>query len=132
MINVNCSNCDICCYDPLTPVLLPCEENLFNGFYKKIKTPFRVMLLLKKYGKHCIFLDNKNKRCSIYENRPFECRFYPLLLDLGKLETSFKIDKRFCPSLKSLKYDYQEIIKYLKTLDLPIDWIKGYEYLQDC
>ncbi len=36
-------------------------------------------MTLRNIDNHCIFL--KNKRCSIYENRPQGCRFYPLIYD---------------------------------------------------
>jgi len=36
-------------------------------------------MALRNIDNHCIFL--KNKMCSIYENRPQGCRFYPLIYD---------------------------------------------------
>ncbi len=36
-------------------------------------------MTLRNIDNHCIFL--KNTRCSIYENRPQGCRFYPLIYD---------------------------------------------------
>jgi Fe-S-cluster containining protein len=36
-------------------------------------------MTLRNIDNHCTFL--KNKRCSIYENRPQGCRYYPLIYD---------------------------------------------------
>ncbi len=38
-------------------------------------------MALQNTDNHCIFL--KNKMCSIYENRPQGCRFYPLIYDFN-------------------------------------------------
>ncbi len=38
-------------------------------------------MTLRNIDNHCIFL--KNKMCSIYENRPQGCRFYPLIYDFN-------------------------------------------------
>ncbi|MHA1418021.1 MAG: YkgJ family cysteine cluster protein [Candidatus Heimdallarchaeaceae archaeon] len=36
---------------------------------------------LRNIDNHCVFL--KNEECSIYENRPQGCRFYPLIYDFN-------------------------------------------------
>jgi Fe-S-cluster containining protein len=126
MIEVNCRSCNKhCCGEipNLTPVFVPSEEKRFKKFSRKVKTPFRDMLVLKK-KKNCIFL--KDKKCTIYEKRPLECRLYPFLLDFGK-QVNVKLDRRFCK--RTLVFNKKEIIGSIRKEKFTADWIRGYESL---
>src|SRR4029077_685256 len=53
------------------------QERLINN--KKIKA-----IRKKENSDICVFWDERGKKCTIYENRPFDCRAYPfdiLLID---------------------------------------------------
>lgn len=133
MMNLNCGGCDNnCCQNPkLTPVLLPSEEKRFKKYSRKVETPYRdIFVLKKKENGGCTFLDNKTKRCKIYNQRPLECRLYPFLLALKKDKVGIKLDRRFCPRLKALTFDRKKLIAFVGRHRFPPDWIKGYKTLE--
>jgi Fe-S-cluster containining protein len=41
----------------------------------------------KKNSNNCIFWDEENKNCAIYEHRPFDCRAYPF--DILKIDGKY-------------------------------------------
>jgi Fe-S-cluster containining protein len=135
MININCEGCpNHCCgRNPhLTPVLLPSEEQKFNEHSISVRTPYREMrLLAKKPDGNCIFLDDKT-RCTIYDQRPFECKLYPFLLDF-EFGIAAKLDKRFCLGLESLQFDKSLISDLLRQYrsEFSEDWVKAYLSMED-
>jgi Fe-S-cluster containining protein len=42
------------------------------------------MRILQNHNGHCIFLDPRNKTCTIYDIRPVGCQFYPLIFDVER------------------------------------------------
>ncbi len=135
MIQIDCNECaNHCCgRNPnLTPVLLPSEEERFKKYSRNVKTAYRQMrVLAKKDNGNCIFLDDKNAKCTIYRKRPLECQLYPFLLDFSKKTPNVKLDKRFCPHLKTLRFDKKMISAFIKKHSFPQDWIKAYKTLED-
>lgn len=135
MIKINCEGCiNHCCgqNNHLTPVLLPSEELKFNEKSVVVEAPYRAMrVLAKKSDGNCIFLDDKT-RCTIYDQRPLECRLYPFLLDF-EFGIAAKLDKRFCSGLESLKFDRSLISDLLKEhkSEFSEDWIKAYLSMED-
>jgi Fe-S-cluster containining protein len=135
MIQIKCEGCNnhCCGKNPhLTPVLLSSEEKKFKEYSKKIKTPYRTMsVLVKKGNRNCIFLDDKTKKCDIYNKRPLECMLYPFLLDFETTVLNVRLDKRFCPHLKTLAFDKEKIIDLISKYKFPSSWIEGYKALKD-
>src|SRR3989344_7253100 len=137
MIKINCYGCtkpNHCCQNiHLTPILLPSEEAVFRVYSEKVKTPYRDMFALRKNPKdNCVFLNEDTKQCSIYnQERPLECFLYPFLLNFSDSTPKVTLDDRFCPHIKTLEYNLSEIIIYVRNHQFPIDWIKGYDSLQD-
>jgi Fe-S-cluster containining protein len=41
----------------------------------------------KKNSNHCVFWDEKSMKCSIYDQRPFDCRAYPF--DVLKIDGKY-------------------------------------------
>jgi Fe-S-cluster containining protein len=136
MISINCEGCpNHCCgKNPyLAPILIPSEEEIFVYKSRVVKTPFREMRMLNKgFDGICVFLDDK-MRCSIYDERPLECRLYPFVLDF-EFGIAVRLDKRFCQSLSTLNYDRNKISALLRehSGEFKEDWIKGYVSLEDC
>ena len=80
-----CAACGLCCL--CQPELLDSEVPLFRHKYRgKIvskKLPHEHMALTMKKGVgSCSFLENK--RCSIYPDRPYFCRAFPLHIHVGE------------------------------------------------
>lgn len=127
MIRISCDGCGgRCCMDPLTPILLPAEEEIFTGSSVLVRTPFRDMRVLAKGGDgRCVFLDDATRSCKIYGRRPLECRIYPFLLDFDS-GVGFKLDTSVCTHLDSLNYDGKAISGLLEAQNWPEDWIKAY------
>lgn len=80
------------------------EEIIING--KKIKA------VKKKTNKTtCVFFDEDKKRCTIYQDRPFDCRVYPFDI--------LQIDKKYCWIVYSCNpdSDWTWAESYLKILE---------------
>ena len=136
MINIVCSECKKnCCGEikKLRPVLIPSEEKKFKSSCDVINTPFGDMFVLKrKRNGLCVFFDRTKRKCAIYDKRPLECRLYPILMTFSEDNgIGIIIDKRFCKSLNTLKYDDEKILKNLKNIKLSDDWVKAYKTLND-
>ena len=89
---LNCSVCkNHCCgqSDRVgAPILLPSEIKNFDK--NDITDENGVYQLKRNENGLCKFLDG-NKRCSIYEKRPLECRLYPWVMNLDENVVSLKI-----------------------------------------
>jgi len=135
MIQIKCEGCNnhCCGKNPhLTPVLLPSEEKKFKKYSRKIETPYRtIFVLAKKKNGNCIFLEDKTMRCTIYDKRPSECMLYPFLFDFGKTVVDVKLDKRFCPHLKTFAFDKEKTVALISRYKFPSDWIEGYKTLEN-
>ena len=92
-----CSSCQHqnCCTDSQEPILF--ANDLFNltsigkdteDFIQTISVNGTNIKAIRKKqdSSQCIFWDNSTSKCSIYENRPFDCKAYPfdILLVDGK------------------------------------------------
>jgi Fe-S-cluster containining protein len=81
---MDCSNCGICCTE--TEMLL-CKKDIKRlekrGFCQNQFVNFDKIgyALLKNREGYCIFYDLKNRKCSVYKDRPSGCRVYPVILD---------------------------------------------------
>ncbi|GIV03485.1 MAG: hypothetical protein KatS3mg015_2315 [Fimbriimonadales bacterium] len=88
----DCMNCPAwCCTYPRIPITkrdlrrIARHFDLREGqarrrFTKKGEEPGEIVLKHQKdeyFGSACVFLDVKNRRCTIYEARPNACRDYP-------------------------------------------------------
>lgn len=135
MIKIKCEGCNNNCCGKnfhLTPVLLPSEEEKFKKHSRKIETPYReIRVLAKKENGNCIFLNDKIIKCTIYSERPLECRLYPFLLDFSKEKPDVELDKRFCPHLKTLLANKEKISGLVQKQHFPEDWIKAYGTLEN-
>jgi len=124
---LDCTKCDgRCCKTPINNfnvVLLPQEMKNLKKFSKKLKTRYGgVYILNKKEDGSCIFLDNMH-RCTIYKDRPFECKVFPLVIDY---ERTFVLSK-LCPKIKNItKKEICNSIKEWKNKQLSTNWIKAY------
>jgi len=73
---------------------------------------------LKNRDGYCIFYDLKNRRCSVYVNRPAGCRVYPVILDE---ETGIILDS-ICQSRKTITQSEKNlkgkrVIRLLEIID---------------
>ena len=118
---MRCSNCGVCCTE--TEMLLSKKDikrlekkgfsqNQFVNYDKKGYAQ------LKNRDGYCIFYDLKNRRCSVYVDRPAGCRVYPVILDE---ETGIILDS-ICQSRKTITQSEKNIkgkrvIKLLEIID---------------
>ncbi len=73
--------------------------------------------LRNRYG-YCFFYDLKNRKCSVYQDRPDGCRVFPVILDE---ETGIVLDA-ICESRKTILEKEKDVkgkrvIRLLKTID---------------
>jgi uncharacterized protein len=118
---MNCSNCGVCCTE--TEMLL-CKKDIKSlekrGFSKSQFVNFdkNGYALLKNRDGYCFFYDLKNRKCSVYQDRPAGCRVYPVILDE---ETGIILDD-ICQSkstitLKEKKIKGKKVIRLLEIID---------------
>ena len=83
-----CESCShqSCCTNFAPPIVFPKDiENLKaiaksgNEFLKEIVIQNKTVKVIKKKtnSKICTFWDEEKMNCSIYNNRPFDCRMFP-------------------------------------------------------
>jgi len=83
-----CESCKTqgCCTDSAVPLVFSQDyEDLksigkaSSEFLKEIKINGKKAKAIKKKNASttCIFFDEDERKCSIYQNRPFDCRAYP-------------------------------------------------------
>ncbi|MFA5446959.1 MAG: YkgJ family cysteine cluster protein [Sphaerochaeta sp.] len=75
---------------------------------------FLLVSLLEKENYDCIFLENK--RCSVYEARPIQCRTYPFWPAIMDSEKSWKEEGVSCPGIGKGRHYTQEEIDELLSL----------------
>ena len=118
---MDCSNCGICCTE--TEMLL-CKKDVKRlekrGFCQNQFVNFdkNGYALLKNRGGYCIFYDLKNRKCSVYEDRPSGCRVYPVILDE---ETGIILDdicqSRNTITLEEKRIKGKKVISLLEIID---------------
>jgi len=111
-----CLNCDVCCRfldkkTPLAPVFLPneissivkpCLDNKSGRVRLKLSHTLNMYI--------CPFFNERNNACTIYSNRPLDCRLYPLMVTYDKKRKNIilSIDTK-CPFVTDIKN--KELIK---------------------
>jgi hypothetical protein len=108
----NCLQCRICCRfshrdDIWQPHLLKEEKKL----------SLKILRHPQGEGFVCSHLDLENNRCRIYSRRPFECQFYPFLLNKQQQRVFISLDLS-CPfvSDKTQNREFKEYLLYLVDL----------------
>jgi Fe-S-cluster containining protein len=118
---MHCSNCGVCCTE--TEMLLSkkdikrlehrgCPASRFVRYDKQ------GYATLKNQEGYCVFYDRKNRRCSMYADRPSGCRVYPVIVDEEKgivLDTICKSRNTISDKEKALKG--KRVIKLLEIID---------------
>lgn len=121
---VSCQGCTKCCEKGLVYVMPEEKESLLELGVPIINID-GIDFIKRRSDGSCWMLDKKNKKCSIYERRPFCCQVFPLDLFSrhGKKEW---IMYTYCPSdrIKPItmnngdpKIDFDKIGKIVLSLD---------------
>jgi Fe-S-cluster containining protein len=118
---MDCSNCGICCTE--TEMLL-CKKDIKRlekrGFCQNQFVNFDKIgyAFLKNHEGYCIFYDLKNRKCSVYKDRPSGCRVYPVILDE---ETGIILDdicqSRNTITLEEKRIKGKKVIRLLEIID---------------
>lgn len=74
---VNCAGCTKCCEKGIAYVL-PEERSKLESLEVPLIEIDSITFIRRKGDGSCAMLDKVNKRCSIYKDRPFCCRAFPL------------------------------------------------------
>lgn len=74
---VSCNGCTKCCEKGIVYILPEEEEGLIKIGVKLFEID-GVKFIQRNTDGSCSMLDKKNKKCSIYSNRPMCCRAFPL------------------------------------------------------
>lgn len=88
----NCANCFRCCChfteDWMGPYLnlTELDAEIFKDFAVRISVEDQEYTVLKPVGNRCpLWTYNGKNHCTVYEQRPTDCRLYPFLLKDGEL-----------------------------------------------
>ncbi len=118
---MDCSNCGVCCTE--TEMLL-CKKDIKSlekrGLNQRqfINFDKNGYAMLKNRDGYCVFYDLKNRKCSVYEDRPKGCRVYPVILEE---ETGIILDD-ICQSRNTITFEEKKIkgekvIRLLEIID---------------
>lgn len=125
-----CENCQLNCCRRFYAVLLPEEEKIFENSSFAIKTAKGDVKAIGAIdGKACMFLSN-NGHCMIYENRPFDCRLWPVVVyidpDTNEKVVYLDLD---CPAIRELRIPpsvINRILKGLREIEFDDQWLERY------
>ncbi|MEZ0345281.1 MAG: YkgJ family cysteine cluster protein [Infirmifilum sp.] len=88
-------------------------------------------LRLKNVDGRCVFYDEANGHCRIYEHRPLGCRLYPLVFDEDRgvvLDEDCPLAREFAQRREELAKGILELERLLKGLErmygYRVDWKK--------
>ncbi len=107
-----CLQCDGCCrFSDDKSVWRPKvgKEELTDSIRNDIGEEFCLRTIDKNNQAQCVFFRETNNKCSIYPNRPFDCRLYPFVL-LKEKNRRFLSVHKMCPYVSS-KHNSEEFKK---------------------
>ncbi|MBY8979591.1 MAG: YkgJ family cysteine cluster protein [Candidatus Lokiarchaeota archaeon] len=119
-----CKDCGKCCIE--TEMLLSSKDIArikknnpkhlkIANFVRKTEEGFNQLKNVKGY---CVFFDRAAKMCTIYDERPQGCRFYPLIYDSDKklcvLDHECPRPKLFYPNKKYHVKTCKKIVRFLE------------------
>ncbi len=122
-IKFKCIGCGYCCKCEPGFVFLGKKdiEMLKNEFNQSFDTLLEKYLrvvnvgeyyqlsLLEKSNNECIFLENN--KCSIYNNRPIQCRTYPFWPQIISSKENYLKEKDYCPGIGNGKIVENSVIE---------------------
>ncbi len=118
---MDCSNCGVCCTETemlLSKKDIKCLEK--RGFSQNQFANFdeNGYAVLKNQDGYCVFYDLKNRKCSVYEDRPAGCRVYPVIFDE---ETGIILDdicqSRNTITLEEKRVKGKKVVRLLEIID---------------
>jgi uncharacterized protein len=124
MISFNklCDSCSSqgCCTDSSVPLVFSTDFEALKSigktgdrYIQELNIKGKTVKALKKKANSsdCVFWDEKEKRCTVYQQRPFDCRAYPF--DILFLEGKFHWIVYSC----NPNSDWRWSEKYLEALE---------------
>lgn len=103
-----CLSCNICCrfperYSPFIPFFMGKERGAYYGC--------RIDVIRHGDGYICPYFQPEKNRCSIYDNRPLDCRLYPFMITYdNRYKKVILVLDNHCPYSK-------ELIKFKNPID---------------
>ena len=115
-----CLSCDGCCRfkeeDSSWRPKISDEERLTQKIFKEnVDTLSRLKTKKCSTGHACQFFNLLDNTCTIYSSRPFECQFYPFLIE--KKDDSPNVSAHLnCPYVQEKLHsdEFREYVAYLK------------------
>ena len=130
-LRFKCTECGKCCTGPTGFVWLSEEEiinlanylsipvDLFKRKYTKLREKRYALTTIKDQDHACVFLNNK--KCSVYQVRPQQCRTYPWWKENLNTKESWDEAAKSCEGIndEAQLISYEAIIEQLETMRLP-------------
>jgi len=76
-----CGKCGKCC---LSPHIFSFEKEFIKKHFDKLKEN-QGFYSVKQNNGRCVFYNEKELKCSIYENRPMDCKLFPFSFIVNKI-----------------------------------------------
>jgi Fe-S-cluster containining protein len=124
-----------CCKcEEMEPLVLLPEEARYWNYPKSIISKFRISLhgfhFLTEEDHHCPFF--MNNHCSNYQERPIDCRMFPLYPIFCDSDSKVGSASTYCPKVNYLPENFKmAVMGVTETLsqDMPIEWKVFYNHI---
>ncbi|MHA1647366.1 MAG: YkgJ family cysteine cluster protein [Promethearchaeota archaeon] len=118
-----CRDCGVCCHYTEMQLSIKDIQNIEKNNPKNLSRNDFCEIVdgffqLKNIDDHCIFLDPYQNTCTIYNNRPEGCKFYPMIFDENQNRCILDKD---CPYRREF---YKHAPNYKSTCKKLRNWIK--------
>ncbi len=130
-----CFSCDVCCRfldknSPLAPIFTDIEKNRIisqganPSLFQQKEDGNSSQIKLKPHNDFyiCPFFEPETSRCTIYENRPFDCQLYPFSLMFNQDRSSVVLGvDMLCPfgethfETDTFKRHIQHVIDFVES-----------------
>jgi Fe-S-cluster containining protein len=125
-----CRGCQVNCCRRFYAILLDEEVEEFKAVAKPIKTRYGIVHTLgDPHGGVCPYL-RSDGLCNVYPERPFDCRFWPLMIHYDSTSGEFVIHLDMeCPAAREGRIPKELLDRMLKTVlnaGLDENWVKRF------
>jgi Fe-S-cluster containining protein len=95
-----------------------------KDFFGLVEQRGKLILLRRRVNGSCIFFHQR--KCGIYDRRPFTCRAYPFVLDFSKGTVDLRLSTQAACHIFVRLDDRVRLLKAYSANKVPADWAKAY------
>jgi Fe-S-cluster containining protein len=99
-----------------------------SEFFGLVEQRGNLLLLRRRGNGSCVFFHQR--KCGIYDRRPFECRVYPFVLDFSKGTVDLRLDTQAACHIFVSMDDKARLLKTYSTKPVPVAWARAYRLFE--